>query len=285
MSKTSKFINTHKVGAKEDYTPWIKTTDIPGGHGNKKRVKSMTCNRIHHCLSNLEYGVLMLADFCDNVVDIREQFPLRNHKLAQKIANELGVKYPRNTESSEKEPVIMTTDFLLTLKDENGSIRYVARTVKPAEHLNDINEQRRILEKFEIERRYWEAHEISFKIYTEESINSVMVRNIAKCHKYHKNEILKQAFGRCKSDLIKALEIFEMYEGGQLEYDKLSKSLNISKGIARSLVYHLIMHKIVRIDMTQNMKTRGIDNFDFDSAMFVKHLEDRKHVYASYKSE
>jgi hypothetical protein len=56
----------------------------------------------------------------------------------------------------------MTTDFRISIQ-ENIGISEHARTVKPAEKLED----KRVIEKFEIERYYWERRKISWGIITE----------------------------------------------------------------------------------------------------------------------
>ena len=49
----------------------------------------------------------------------------------------------------------MTTDFLITISTEDG-IKEVARTIKSKDDLLD----KRILEKFEIERVFWKKRNI-----------------------------------------------------------------------------------------------------------------------------
>ena len=53
----------------------------------------------------------------------------------------------------------MTTDFLITIKDQTGTT-HVARTVKPSKEL----ENERTIEKFEIERAYWESRGIDWEL-------------------------------------------------------------------------------------------------------------------------
>ncbi|MGP7816533.1 TnsA endonuclease N-terminal domain-containing protein [Niallia sp. 01092] len=47
------------------------------------------------------------------IVDIREQFPLLPIEETIIIAEELGIKHP--TDPNTGEPVVMTTDFLVTV--------------------------------------------------------------------------------------------------------------------------------------------------------------------------
>ena len=59
----------------------------------------------------------------------------------------------------------MTTDFLITITNSGGTT-HVARTIKPSKEL----ENERTIEKFEIERSYWEERGIDWGIITEKEI-------------------------------------------------------------------------------------------------------------------
>ncbi len=61
------------------------------------------------------------------------------------IADELGIKHP--TDPKTGEPIVMTTDCLLTIDKGQGMFE-VARTIK----MKDEPLKERVLEKFEIER-------------------------------------------------------------------------------------------------------------------------------------
>lgn len=78
--------------------------------------------------SDLERNYFYYLDFADNVVDIREQFPLLPINETIIIAKELGIEHPRDPVT--KEPIVMTTDFLITFKEQDGNIVEKARTLK-----------------------------------------------------------------------------------------------------------------------------------------------------------
>ena len=94
------------------------------------------------------------------------------------IADELGIKHP--TDPKTNEPIVMTTDFLLTL-DKGQGVFEVARTIKMKDELL----KERVLEKFEIEREYWQRRDIDWCIVTEEEIPKTMARNISYIHDYY----------------------------------------------------------------------------------------------------
>lgn len=79
----------------------------------------------------------------------------------------------------------MTTDFFITLQ-QNGELIDVARTIKSKVDLLD----RRIIEKFEIERIYWERKDVSWSIVTEADINKTIAENIIFFNSYYNIDML-----------------------------------------------------------------------------------------------
>lgn len=131
------------------------------------RVRGMTTNRVHHLLSNLELGFFFMLDWRDDVLDIREQYPLLDMDLAMRIAKEAGIAYPTDRKSGF--PFVMTSDFLVTT--DNGDQVF---SVKPRKELNSM----RTKEKLELERRYWKEQGVPWELITEDEINFEEARNI-----------------------------------------------------------------------------------------------------------
>lgn len=115
-------------GEREDYQPWLRVQDVPS-RGRSHKVHGSIVDRVYQLLSDLEYAFWLQLDFSENVVDIREQFPLFPVPALQAIAASRGIKYPVYVGTNV--PFVMTTDFVVTIREPNGSTRLVARTVKP----------------------------------------------------------------------------------------------------------------------------------------------------------
>ena len=152
-------------GELSSYKPWLTIHDL-ASKGYATRIYSQKTGRIHHLLSHNELYYFCLLDWSPHVKDIREQFPLRLTETLE-IAAAARIRHPWDNRS--RFPYVMTTDFLVTT--ENG---LAARTVKEKRELSDL----RILEKFEIERRYWAGCGISWKIVTEDQIDIAKAKNI-----------------------------------------------------------------------------------------------------------
>ena len=153
-------------GEGKNYKPWIRVQDF-ASTGTVSRIYSSKTERVHHLLSNNERYYFYLLEWSDQVIDIREQFPLSDIQMAMDIAAGAGIKYPKD--NSNGFPYVMTCDFMVTT--QNG---FHARTVKQAAELNNT----RTIEKLEIERRYWKRLGVDWKIVTENDIPVQKAREI-----------------------------------------------------------------------------------------------------------
>ncbi|CAM5186253.1 transposase [Lysinibacillus sphaericus] len=131
-SKAEKWIKEGRgSGVGADYKPWLNIQDV-SSKGRSTRLKGIKTNRQHEFLSDLERNHFYLTEYSDSVVDIREQFPLLPLEETIVIADELGLKHP--TDPKTNEPVVMTTDFLLTVEKGSGLVE-LARTIKIKDEL------------------------------------------------------------------------------------------------------------------------------------------------------
>lgn len=163
-------------GEGAQYTPWLRVQDVPS-KGRSRKVQGIKVNRIHHLLSDLEYAYLLVLEFSEQVVDIREQFPLFPTAEAMQISNDLGIRYPRY--HSTQLPFVMTTDFLVTKLGVDGTPQLAARTLKYEADLSPSKELRRTIEKLELEKSILHAQGIQdWKIVTEKTIGQILIQNL-----------------------------------------------------------------------------------------------------------
>ena len=146
-----------------EYKPWITTHDFPSS-GKVARILGETTGRIHHLMSQNEKRLFLILDYDPLVSDIKEQYPLPLEDTLL-IAAELGFKHPE----MNGYPFVLTTDFYYC---KEGI--WCAVTVKPSEKLSE----RRILEKFDIEREYYERRGIKWSIMTEKELDNAYADNI-----------------------------------------------------------------------------------------------------------
>lgn len=218
-------------GAGSTYKPWLTVQDVPS-QGLVHRVKGWTTGRVHHLFSNLERDTFYILDWAKRVQDIREQYPLLPLDETKAIADEMGVKHPRDLRTQHA--IVMTSDFVLDVVDGGRSIQH-ARTVKPADLLN----KSRVREKLEIERRYWQNREVDWAIITEHEIPAIQSANIRLLHGY------RQLEDRFAED-INSNEVIQFLLNGQSpsRIDNLvtqcDDMLCLPQGTALTAVYHLL---------------------------------------------
>ena len=167
------------------YKPWLTVRDVPS-NGRSHRPNGLKTGRVHHLLSDIERDLFFLFDWPESVTDIREQFPL-DRQITQRIADQLGIKHPRDT--GTQVPLVMSTDLLVDIVRDGKQV-LLARAVKPSEKLSD----RRVIEKLEIERRYWAEQGIDWSIVTERDIPKTFARNIGWVHTCASVETLGQPY-------------------------------------------------------------------------------------------
>lgn len=234
----------------ENYKPWLKIQDV-GSKGLSTRIKGWKTNRIHHFLSKLELSYFYLLEWSQEVLDIREQFPLYIEETIA-IAGELGIKHP--TDPKTQELVVMTTDFLVTVKQPIDASE-MARTIKYAKNLSN----KRTIEKFEIERVYWQNRGIDWAIVTEQDINSIIVENIKNLHFYRDKQNLPSGIS---AQLLKKAHFFitETLAKETLSLGKATSlcddHLKIAQGTSLAIFCHLLANHRLTIDITQSLNPR-----------------------------
>lgn len=171
-------------GRFENYKPWLKIQDV-SSYGLATRIKGVKTGRCHQLLSNLELEYLYLLDWSEEVIDIREQYPL-DLKETVALAKEIGLIHPPL--SNPTKPIVMTTDFLVTIRKSIGT-NEIARTVKYSKDLTNA----RVLEKFEIERLYWKERRVDWGIVTELDLDKTLIKNIKWFYKFRTKESLPKS--------------------------------------------------------------------------------------------
>lgn len=232
-------------GSGKDYKPWITIQDFPS-KGRSSRTPGWKSNRVHHFLSDQEKRLFYLFEWSDVVTDTREQFPLDDLDLAMSIATEMGIKYPVDLQSGT--PYVLTTDFMLTV-NQNGKQVQIARTVKQSTEL----EKKRVIEKLELERRYYLAKSIDWGIVTENEIPRLLAENVEWIHPAYKLE------ANSEMDIAQLHELGTILKSKLQEHDTainrvttaLDKEMNIKSGTSLYIFKHLIAAKQIIINMLE----------------------------------
>ncbi|MRX56492.1 heteromeric transposase endonuclease subunit TnsA [Bacillus idriensis] len=249
-------------GELSNYKPWITVQDF-SSKGRAHRIKGWTTNRMHQFFSDHERNCFYLLDWAEDVIDIREQFPL-DREITTQIAEEFRINHSHD--NITKVPYVMTTDFLVTVRKGNKIID-VARTVKPSKEL----EKESVICKFEIEREYWRQQNIDWKIVTEKEMDNKIVNNIKWVHSsffpyegINDREIylLSEYLKKHNAPIINLL----------VQFDEI---YNLDKGNSLSILKYLISKKIIQIDLKEKFELTSI------SSQLVFNNDDKSRRFAT----
>lgn len=234
-------------GIGKDYIPWIKIQDFPS-NGRVSRVKSWKTGRVHHFLSDLETKYFYYIEWQDDVIDIREQYPLMDRILAMDIAYINNIRYP--VDPKTKTPIVMTTDFMITKVNKEKAEQHVARTVKYLANLED----KRALEKLFIEKQYYKQKNIDWGIVTEDKIPDELVSNIKWVHKAYNLEDIVSDSLTIEELLFFRYELIETLKNKKDEsikeiIDLLQKKYSVPRGTFLYIFRNCIINKILKINM------------------------------------
>jgi TnsA endonuclease N terminal/TnsA endonuclease C terminal len=242
-------------GEGKEYRPMIEVRDVPS-RGQSARPMGWHTQREQHFFSRVEQTYFYCLEWAEEVVDIREQYPLLDVtevkgvlrpsiESTKAIAQRMGFKHP--TVPRSRELAIMTSDFLLTCR-RGQEVMTVARSVKQAHELAHT----RTLQKLEIERVYWQEHGVDWGLVTEHEIPAGLAENVEKLHAAYWFEartklVLKQvaACARVLTDLV-GREGIPLSDAG-LDCDQ---RLGLSDGTGLAVVWYLIATRQWDVDMT-----------------------------------
>lgn len=227
------------------YKPWLTIHDVPS-LGLVSRIRGWRTGRIHHLFSeHFETAYFYMCEWSDCIVDIREQFPLLPLEKTMHIAETLDIRHPRDPKT--RVPIVITTDFMLTVRTDN-CLEYWAHTAKPKSKLT-----KRVLEKFEIERRFFADEGVRWRLITEEDISYNLVKNVAWVHSAR----TLTGMSHLSEAIITTVEP-ELFESLRNQIQPCSKSaaecdekFGLPIGTCLFIIRHLIANKRWLVDMNR----------------------------------
>jgi hypothetical protein len=234
------------TGIGSEYKPWLTVQDVPST-GRATRLRAIKTGRQHELLSDMERDFFYIVEYADQVKDIREQYPLLPIEQTLLIADELGIKHP--TDPKTQVPIVMTTDFLLTVGREDNQ-QLLARTIKSKDDL--MNERQ--IEKFEIERRYWASKDIDWGVVTEvELYETTFAKNISIFHSFYNIDEI-ELDGITSHQKMKLLQSFkDMVLGKGVVVRDIAtlfdERMMLPQGTGITFFKHLVMTKQIELDL------------------------------------
>lgn len=225
------------TGKGASYKPWLEIRHVSSS-GKSTRVQGWHTKRMHSFLSDLEYNFFLLLEWDDDILDIQEQFPLFPQEEINEICDALAVRIPRLPKATVE--MVRTTDFLVTSK-----IGKEAWSIKPARQL----ENKRVLEKLDIERAYWERRGIPFSVITENEIETIPAKNIRWFHGNRTNDTPSDLLRKIRGVLESVIPTSILGEACR-EADEL---LGLTAGSSMSAVKHFIASKKWKVNIAKEI--------------------------------
>jgi hypothetical protein len=232
-------------GKGSDYQPWLLIQDV-ASQGLATRIKGIKSKRVQHFMSNFELFYFYLLEWSPVIYDIREQYPLLPLEETIAIAELAGINHPIDPQT--KEPIVMTTDFLLTVGQKIDTIEQ-ARTLRQSKDI----QSHRTIEKLEIERLYWQERNIDWGIVTEKEIPENLVQNLSWLHPYHDLENLYPLSENDIQKIKQTLESSMLINNIPLNHltSECDDRLGLSAGTSLSVVRYLMANRIWIVSMNE----------------------------------
>lgn len=235
-------------GREEDYEPYYTVQDIPS-KGRVMRKNGIRANRLHTTLSDKESICSMIFELSDKVIgDPLEQFALPlNETLV--IAEELGIKHPIHPTTKKYEPLV--PDFYFQIKGTEHLPIDVIREFKMKDDL--VN--KRVLEKFEIERVWCERNGYDWGIITEEELNPIICKNINIIYDYYFiNRVGLPEWSEEQTKQLVAEFIKRAVDATESMRDicnTLDQDAELEPYTCLNLFKHLVAQNIIKIDLRE----------------------------------
>lgn len=171
ISEEGKLREGRGTGTGASYLPWIKIREL-NSPGTATSFPDWKHGRAVELLSQAELWWYAKLRWQDDVVDIREQFPLEL-ELTNQIARSNGIRPSQNGLKR------MTSDLLVSMADGSTAV-FSVKVDRDA-----LKNNRRTMELQYVEYRYWESKGVTWRILFKEDLNPVEIRNIldvVTCH-------------------------------------------------------------------------------------------------------
>lgn len=185
----------------------------------------------------------------DSVIDIREHFPLLD--IEQVIKDKKGLDLEKFADKKTGTPYVFSTTFLVTVRISKNEEFYIARSVKSAIEL----EKKHIIEKLELERRYWESKGIDWGIVTQKDIPVIKAKNIEWIYSVLENSEERGIDNNTKKDLSQELILKLMNSSNTVReiIAEFDNEFQLEKGTGLYIFKYLIATKSIKVDMEQKI--------------------------------
>ncbi|MGP3783680.1 TnsA endonuclease C-terminal domain-containing protein [Paenibacillus sp. 1A_MP2] len=247
-AKLQRFIKEGRgQGRGAEYQPWLNVHSI-ASRGRVSRVSGWKTDRVHHFLTDNETRYFYLCEWSDAVIDIREHYPLMDlYEMTDILDDDLTKKLMDRKTGT---PHILTSTFLLTMKNEQGQERNFARNIKEAREF----EKNSVIERYEVIRRYWHKKGIPWALISSSEINAVRAKNIEWLHATRRLSDWGYSEQQIAGESQLLLELLSGKQGSiKNAIDRFDSQFSEDQGKGLLLFKHLLARKRIKIDMDETI--------------------------------
>ena len=257
--KHEKLLKTRGRGSGKDYEPFIKVHEI-SSQGESVRIRSASVGRIHHLLSGIELMAFLVFDQFEQTIDIREQYPLPIDDTLE-ICAQLGIRHPQVRGAL----TVVSTDLLVNF----SSGHQLGIAVKPSSELSKL----RVVEKLQIEKTYWEARGVEWKIFTEREVTDGMRENLLWIQPYLSPDmVLHQDVGYSDvQDLFNRLQSHPRTKVTRL-CAKLDDQYEVDPGFHLSILRYAVAHRFIKAPLKEAFHSWIFSDLRLRAPEFVREV-------------
>lgn len=224
--------------------------------GRATRIKSMKNDEIYHLQSDNQLRVFLLLEWSEIVTDIKVNDEL--YDLEMNLDNIENLRLDKFIDKETGNLYKFHTNFLITINKQNVE-EQIAISVKSVTEL----ERKVVIEKIEIERRYWSSKGIKFYIITDKELDRIVAKNIM----WVRETLIDKEINN-KEEL--ANELYFLLEQNRcVAINNLLKTFDGDKnknGIGLFIFRYLVANKVIKINMKKhiNLDKKVDEIIDFE---------------------
>jgi hypothetical protein len=163
----------------------------------------------------------------------------------------MGIAHPKDPGSQVD--IVMTTDFLVDMRESKATF-LTARAVKPADELD----KPRVIEKLELERRYWLAKGVAWHLVTDRDLPKQRIMTLKWLHEMRSLEHQSTPYSGYWEDRCDRFveQLRHANEGSIRQFlAHLEERVGFGPGEGMTVLRHLAARRIVILDLDRSFST------------------------------
>lgn len=214
--------------------------------GRATRIYGYKSKRIHHLQSDNQLRTFLLLEWDDRVKNIKENVMLED--LEATLYNVENLRLDKFRDKETRDLYELHTNFLIKIITKDKGEETIALSVK---NESELQQRKIVIEKMEIERRYWKIKGIKFYVITDNEIDKQFVENI----KWVREALVDKGMGN-KRKLSEKLYYF-LQESKEEKLNVVLEKFDIEEGVregtALFIFRYLIGIKEIEVDMKKTI--------------------------------